>query len=324
VTPALRHLAAAAGYDLVPRRKPREPLAQLVHTLGLFGVGAVIDVGANEGQYATALRAHGWAGPILSVEPILEVHARLAALAADDRPGPCCRRWRSARRTAARRSLEVSAESDMSSLLPQGELLRRISPTSAVARRVAVPLRRLDRLDLPLPAEADRRLFLKLDVQGASHGSRGCVRLMPRVAGLQVEMALVALYEGESLWQDTVARLADAGFALHLLIPGYYERKLGRQLQVDGVFYRRDASHLPEAQAFTRRARPRCTSRTRCGSWPRSTARAGRSWRSSSPSPWRWASCGRRCSGSGSWQHSGAPTSSATPSGWRRRTRRWW
>jgi len=246
VTPALRHLAAAAGYDLVPRRKPREPLAQLVHTLGLFGVGAVIDVGANEGQYATALRAHGWAGPILSVEPIPEVHARLGALAADDPAWTVLPAVALGAADGGTATLEVSAESDMSSLLPQGELLRRISPTSAVARRMAVPLRRLDRLDLPSPADADSRLFLKLDVQGAEHAVlEGAAGLMPRVAGLQVEMALVGLYEGERPWQDTVARLAEAGFALHLLIPGYYERKLGRQLQVDGVFYHRDATPSP-------------------------------------------------------------------------------
>jgi FkbM family methyltransferase len=226
--------------------KPREPLAQVVHTLGLFGIDAVIDVGANEGQYAASLRAHGWTGPVVSVEPIPEVHARLAARAAGDPAWTVLPAMALGAEDGGTAVLEVSAESDMSSLLPQGELLRRISPTSAVARRVAVPLRRLDRLDLPLPAEADRRLFLKLDVQGAEFMVlEGASGLMPRVAGLQVEMALLPLYEGESLWQDTVARLADAGFALHLLITGYYERKLGRQLQVDGVFYRRDATPSP-------------------------------------------------------------------------------
>lgn len=222
-------------------RKPREPYAQLAHTLRLFGIGAVIDVGANEGQYAAALRAHGWAGPIVSVEPIPEVHARLAARAADDPGWTVLPPMALGAQDGDTAMFDVSAESDMSSLLPQGELLRRISPTSAVACRVAVPLRRLDRLDLRLPAGTEG-LFVKLDVQGVEHAVlEGAAGLMPRIAGLQVEMALVELYEGESPWQDTVARLAEAGFALHLLIPGYYERKLGRQLQVDGVFYRRDA-----------------------------------------------------------------------------------
>ena len=219
-----------------PGAKPREPLAQLVHTLGLFGVDTVVDVGANEGQYAAGLRAHGWDGPIVSVEPIPAVHARLAARAAGDP------RWTVLPPLAVGAEdgdalLELSAESDMSSLLPQGEILRRVSPSSAVRERLRVPLRRLDGLALPAG-----RLFLKLDVQGGEWAALdGAAGLLPRVAGLQVEMALVTLYEGERPWRETVDRLEGLGFALHLLIPGYYERKLGRQVQVDGVFYREGA-----------------------------------------------------------------------------------
>lgn len=231
---------AAAAPPRVP--KPREPLAQLAHTLGLFRVEAVLDVGANEGQYAASLRAQGWAGPIVSVEPIPEVRERLAARAAGD-PAWAVLPAMALGERDGEAALEISAESDMSSLLAQGPLLRRVSPSSAVARRVTVPLRRLDGLALPPPAATARRLFLKLDVQGAEpRVLEGAAGLMPRIVGLQVEMALVPLYEGESLWRDTVALLEAAGFDLHLLLPGYYERRLGRQLQVDGVFYRRDAA----------------------------------------------------------------------------------
>jgi FkbM family methyltransferase len=216
-----------------PPAKPREPLAQLVHALGFHGVDAVIDVGANEGQYAASLRAHGWPGPIASVEPIPEVHARLAARAAAD-PAWTVLPAAAAGAADGEAVLEVSAESDMSSLLPQGPLLRRLSPTSAVARRITVPLRRLDSLDLP-----GAHPFLKLDLQGGeSVALEGATRLLPRLAGLQLELALVPLYEGEPGWRAVVDRLEGLGFALHLLIPGYYERKLGRQVQVDGVFFR--------------------------------------------------------------------------------------
>ena len=219
-------------------RKPREPLAQLVHTLRLFGVGAVIDAGANEGQYAASLREHGWDGPIVSVEPVPEVHARLAARAAGD-PAWTVLPPLAMGAADGEAVLEVSAESDMSSLLPQGGLLRRVSPSSAVRERLRVPVRRLDGLELPLGPDVGR-LFLKLDVQGGEAAVLdGAAGLMPRVVGMQVEMALVPLYEGETPWCEMVARLEGGGFDLHLLIPGYYERKLGRQLQVDGVFYRR-------------------------------------------------------------------------------------
>src|SRR5258708_11370848 len=51
----------------------------------LFGVDAVFDVGANEGQYATQLRRDvGYKGAIISFEPIPEVAERLSAKAEAD------------------------------------------------------------------------------------------------------------------------------------------------------------------------------------------------------------------------------------------------
>jgi FkbM family methyltransferase len=134
--------------------------------------------------------------------------------------------------------LERSAESDMSSLLPRSALLDRISPSSAVIERLEVPLRRLDRLELVI-GSSWRRMLLKLDVQGSEASVLdGASGLWERIAAVQLELSLVPLYHGETPWRAMVDRLADRGFALGLVIPGYYERKLGRQLQFDGVFWR--------------------------------------------------------------------------------------
>jgi FkbM family methyltransferase len=219
------------------RRKLKELDSQLVHTLGRHAVDAVIDVGANLGQYARRLRAAGWAGPILSIEPNAEVHAILEAAAVTD---PA---WEVAAPFAAgdatgEVALEISAESDMSSTLPQSALLRDISPTSAVQRRVTVPQRRLDEPSL-LADRPWRHLFVKIDVQGAEPAVlAGLSGVWERVRGLQLELALLPLYEGERPWLDLVADLAGRGFAPYLLFPGYFSRPLGRQVQLDMVFYR--------------------------------------------------------------------------------------
>jgi FkbM family methyltransferase len=216
--------------------KPQGPEAQLAFCLERFGIGTVLDVGANRGQYARRLRRAGYGGAILSIEPIPTLRDALAAEAAGD---PL---WRVAPALALGErdglaELEVSAEDDMSSLLPQTELLGRISPSSRVLRKVSVPLRRLDTLLPELAPEGP--LFLKLDVQGYEHEVlAGAAGVLGRIAGLQLEMALVPLYQGERSWRDTVDWAEAQGFALHLLIPGYFEQKLARQLQVDGVFFR--------------------------------------------------------------------------------------
>lgn len=197
----------------------------------------MIDVGANRGQYATGLRHAGWRGPIVSFEPLPDLREALAQAASAD-PG-----WVIAPPLAlgdrdAVAVLERSAESDMSSLLPRTALLERISPSSAVVERLEVPLRRLDGLAI-VTASPWRRMLVKLDVQGAEAAVLdGMAGLWERIAALQLELSLVPLYRGETPWRAMVDRLAAEGFTLGLVIPGYYEHKLGRHLQFDGLFVR--------------------------------------------------------------------------------------
>ena len=134
--------------------------------------------------------------------------------------------------------IEISAESDMSSLKPQSALLRRISPSSAVLRREQVRLARLDAV-IEDYLEAADRIFLKLDTQGyEAEVLAGAGALLPRLQGVQLEMPLVPCYEGERGFRDLLDDLAAAGFSPFLFLPGYFERKLARQLQIDGVFMR--------------------------------------------------------------------------------------
>ena len=217
--------------------KPRTGPARLVAVLAHEAVDAVLDVGANEGQYGRLLRDAGYAGPILSFEPLPGPHAALTAAAAGD---PA---WRVAPpmalgKVAGEVVIERSAESDMSSILPQSPLLQTLSPSSAVVERLAVPCARLDALGQLLDP-AWRRLHLKIDVQGFEpHVLAGARGLLPRIATIQLELALQPVYAGEVDWRVMVDRLRDLGFRPALVLPGYFERKLARMLQLDMLFAR--------------------------------------------------------------------------------------
>ena len=233
----LQRLARRLGYDLTPRRKAKAPDAQLVAVLAHFRITCVLDVGANAGQYGALLREWGYGGRIVSFEPQARAHAALARRAAADAA------WQVAPRMAlgardGEIELEVSAESDMSSILPQSALLRRVSPSSAVMRKESVPLRRLDEVSGSYLGPHDR-VFLKIDVQGyEAEVLAGAGKLLDRLVGIQLELSLVPLYEGERPFRAMLDELAARGFEPHLFLPGYFERKLARQLQLDGVFMR--------------------------------------------------------------------------------------
>ena len=236
MTPAQR-LARRLGYDLTRRAKAKSPNAQLVAVLAHFRIACVLDVGANIGQYGAMLRAWGYPGRIVSFEPQAGAHGALARRAAAD---PA---WQVAPPIAlgARNGqieVEVSAESDMSSILPQSALLRQVSPSSAVVRKETVPLCRLEDVAGSY-LRPDERVFLKVDAQGYEAAVlAGAGRLLERLTGIQLEMSLVPLYEGERDFRAVLDDLAALGFAPYLFLPGYFERKLARQLQVDGVFMR--------------------------------------------------------------------------------------
>ncbi len=232
-----QRLARRLGYDLTPRRKAKALQAQLVAVLDHFAISCVFDVGANVGQYALSLREWGYRDRIVSFEPLPDAHARLSERAAADPD------WLVPPRMAigaedGEIEVQVSAESDMSSILPQSALLEQISPSSAVVGKERVMLRRLDTVagDYLRPKD---RVFLKIDTQGYEpQVLAGAVGLLPTIQGVQLELSLVRCYEGERDYRSLLDELSGAGFEPYLFLPGYFERRLARQLQIDVVLMR--------------------------------------------------------------------------------------
>jgi len=233
----LRRLLRAFGRDLAdyPPRGPH--WRSLIRLLDSTGVDVVLDVGGNVGQYGRTLRAAGFRGRIVSFEPQSVAHAALEAAAARDRGWTVAPRMALAER-AGEVTLNVSNESDMSSILPLTEGFLAVSPTSRTVATETAPAVRLDDVASEYLAPHDRP-FLKLDTQGYERQVlAGGPDTLARAVGLQIELSLVPLYRGETLWREMVDWLMGQGFAPRLFVPGYYSRHMGRMLQFDAVFLR--------------------------------------------------------------------------------------
>jgi len=234
-----RKLLRRFGLDYV--KAPIEHWQRIATMLEDAGVTVLLDAGANEGQYVGYLRNAGWTGRIVSFEPVAAVHAKLSANAARD---PA---WEVAPAMAlgaeeGEAEIIVSNETDMSSMLPLKDEILRVSPSSAAAGKETVTVRPLDAVFADHVGAADRA-FLKIDTQGYERAVLdGAAKTLPKLAGLQVELSLTPLYEGEADWRALVDRIEAAGFDLSFVLPGYYDRHLKRMLQFDGVFMRRDAN----------------------------------------------------------------------------------
>jgi FkbM family methyltransferase len=217
---------------------------QVVRAASWLELREVLDVGANIGQYASALFTAGFAGRIVSCEPLSEASAELGRRAARNP------RWEAVRTAvgAAEGTLEinVSANSYSSSVLAVNETHLAADATSRVVATETVPVTTVDalvdqhRLD---PAAA----LLKIDTQGyESDVLDGAKATLSRFAAVQLEMSFVPLYEGQALFDELNRRVTAEGFVLFTMSPGLSDAHTGRLLQSDVLYVAAD--RMPPAR----------------------------------------------------------------------------
>jgi FkbM family methyltransferase len=211
--------------------------AQLVSSFHKFDVDLVLDVGANKGQFASEIRECGYTGRIVSFEPLSSAHGLLLQSIAGDSM------WDAYPRCAigdhnGEAEINISGNSESSSILPMLESHLSASPESAYQGKETVPIKKLDDVAAQYLKDA-RAPFLKIDTQGFEwHVLDGACDILPSIKGILVELSLVPLYGGQHLWRDVINRLEAAGFTLWAFRPVFSDQASGRTLQVDGVFYR--------------------------------------------------------------------------------------
>lgn len=210
---------------------------RLVHMLATNGIDLVLDVGANEGGYAASVREAGYHNRILSFEPLSAAHAKLVAATSGDKS------WVAAPRMAlgdhdGQVTINVAGNSASSSILPMTDHHRAAAPESAYIGSEAIEVRRLDGVRHPF-LDAATAPFLKIDTQGyEKQVLAGAATLLPRLKGVQLELSLHQLYDGQVLWREMIATLEGSGFELWAMVPGFFDRRTGRMLQCDGIFFR--------------------------------------------------------------------------------------
>lgn len=197
-------------------------------------VAAVVDIGANRGQFALTARHCYPAARIVSFEPLSgpadifqkvfasDANVVLHRYAVGEKHKEC--------------SMHVSRSDDSSSLLPITDLQDQIFPGTAEEKNepvTVVPLsEKIGSEDLLAPA------LLKIDVQGYELPAlQGCETLLSRFDHIYVECSFVELYEGQALADDVVKYLQDRGFRLEGVYNLSYQSN-GVAIQGDFLFSR--------------------------------------------------------------------------------------
>lgn len=231
LTKSVKGAFAACGLQL--SRRSTAPALLLQQRIDLL-----LDVGANVGQFVQDRRAEGFRGQIISFEPLPDAHAKLTAIAAKD-PNWAVHARAAVGAQAGQTEINVAGNSDSSSLLPMLKSHSDAAPQSAIVGRTPTEVITLDSV-FDLYYRENRRTFLKIDTQGYERPVlEGAGRWLDKVAGVQLELSVVPLYEGQELYPFFFQFFREREFELWALLPGFSDPVSGRMLQFDAVFVRR-------------------------------------------------------------------------------------
>jgi FkbM family methyltransferase len=230
----LRSVLRSIGYDVSRARPSRQDF------LKVKSIDTIIDVGANDGQFAHEVRDRGYAGSIISFEPIREVYGKLAERFAND---PL---WKGYNLGVSNKSGEavigVSELSVFSSMHKLKAAAGKFDERSRFVRSETIKTTTLDTLSDEIKGS---RLFLKLDTQGHEQAClEGIGRLEKRVEGIQMELPLSALYDNVWSFHEAIGFMKQLGFVPCIFSPvNYHKSDPSAMIEVDCTFRRYNSDY---------------------------------------------------------------------------------
>lgn len=257
---ALRGMARRyAGLDVTPW--PHRPEAgvidwALAEVIRTRGINCVIDVGGNRGQFATRLRALGYAGRIVSFEPSPTVQPVISAAAQRD-PNWIVRPVALSSQ-AGQAELRLHREPQLDSLF---DALPGVTDQIPRMEQIGTATITLSTLEAEFPGITAGitapRVLLKSDTQGndaevlRGAGEKG---LDESVLAVLVELVAQPVYRGQPSMTAVMDLIMNDGFSAVAFEPLFESSDGLRMVELDGLFMR-PVSAKPD-WGYNQRRRP--------------------------------------------------------------------
>ncbi len=231
----LRRLIRKTGYDITRFPTDPESMSRRKKFFEAMSFDTVLDVGANSGIFGEYTRKKiGYKNKIVSFEPLSSAFSALK-VKADRDPN-----W-SAYNYAlgadnAKREINIAGNSYSSSLLRMLPTHVDAAPHSRYVGKEWIEIKTLDGIR-DTAFNLTGKIYLKIDTQGFEKAVlMGAQESLASIDTIQLEMSLVPLYAGESLYNEMYSYLQQRGFGLIDIEIGFTDPTTGRLLQVDGIF----------------------------------------------------------------------------------------
>lgn len=222
------------GIEII--KYPTNELDRRIKLIKNYNIDVILDVGANIGQYGGEMRNLGYKGELISFEPMKKAFNKLQKNASGDS------NWKvfnySIGEKDGQTTINIAKNSVSSSLLNNLPQLVESAPEAVFIEKETIEIKKLDSIFESLNLKG-KNVYLKIDTQGYEEMVlQGAEKTLEFVKGVQIEMCFIPSYEGAPTFDIMKSRLNNIGFQLLALENGFYDKKTGKQLEVDGVFYK--------------------------------------------------------------------------------------
>lgn len=230
-----RKLNSAFGFEII--KYPTPELDRRIKLLNYYGISVVLDVGANIGQYGTELRSIGYKGRIISFEPTKDAFSKLIKNSKNDKL------WEvynfSLGNFDGDTEINISQNSVSSSILNNLPQLIESAPEARFVAKEKIEVKKIDSIFKSFSLDKEN-VYLKIDTQGYENMViEGAKNSLDKITGIQIEMSLIPTYEGAISFEEMMKKLNNLNFITTSIESGYYDKKTGNLLEVDGVFFKK-------------------------------------------------------------------------------------
>lgn len=231
-----RAFNSLVGIEIV--KYPTDELDRRIKLIDNYNIDVILDIGANIGQYGGEMRNLGFKGELLSFEPMKKAFSILEKNASKDK------NWKVFNYSIGERNgettINIAKNSVSSSLLENLPQLTESAPEAAFVEKETIEIKKLDSIFESLNLNG-KNVYLKIDTQGYEEMVLiGAEKSLELITGIQIEMAFIPSYEGSITFDKMKTKLNDLGFHLMALENGFYDKKTGKQLEIDGIFYKKN------------------------------------------------------------------------------------
>jgi FkbM family methyltransferase len=224
---AIKRAANRAGYDI----KYYHPYYDAL--LKNYGIKTVIDIGANDGQFATDLHRRAPEAKIYSFEPLQDAFRSLCKNMSDVKNFTA---FNFALGDASGKTeINRSSFSPSSSLLSMSSLHKKLYPKSAGSVKEQITVKRLD--DMNNEIKIVGGLLIKMDVQGyEGKVIDGGKQMLKKAEVVIAETSFVSLYENQPLFADIHDLMKSLGFSYRGNTEKHWNNATGEPMYENSVF----------------------------------------------------------------------------------------